>query len=574
MKKLIALLLAVVMVVGLFAACDQAEVEPTAAPTQGNAEQPTEGNKETEAPTAAPETESETPLVIQWDQANGTDKVEPPYKDSSLSYHTHFLWAQLGKNDQSKKGTPDEIVWELATAEGYDASTLTYWTTIREGAKWSDGEPITAEDVVWTMLAMTLDPISTGVSAWKYVEGYEAVANGEAEAFSGVTIEGNKIIVKLTEDQAEFTLRGIYVLPKHCFEGIAWADLSNADYWNAPVSSGPYKFVEAQFPDFMKLTRNENYYGQPAGIKNVTCLSFEAAGAEAAIASVIAGDSHITTRTVTTDGLVAKAILEGNADCVSHVMPSEAMRSYVFNMGQRTDGKNKDVLVKSAKARHAISLLIDEEALAAYMGGIPCKVFGSPMNPITIHDYDDVPAYDPEQAKKILTEEGWNFDDTIDMICYYTDQGSLDCGEILKADFAAAGVKLNYIIVTENASVVIYTDMNWDMMYYNAGASDVDPTGGLNNIIGASWTFMHPCTEIVDMFTPLVQTKDATNKNTPERTAACQALQKLNAEQTIIIPLYVNSFIAVHNAGKVYIPETAFDFYDSVLDLHLWKMLV
>ena len=374
MKKLIALLLALVMVVGLFAACDSADA-PATEPSEEN--KPTDAPKPTEGNTPAPsegETESETPLVIQWDQATNTDRVEPPYKDSSLSYHTHMLWAQVYKKDQAKKGQPDEIVWELGTAEGYDADTLTYWVTIREDAKWSDGQPITAEDVVWTMHANILDPLSTGGSSWKFVEGFQAVVDGETETLSGVTIEGNKIIIKLSENQPTFSVGGMFVLPKHCFEGVAWADLSTSAYWSAPVSSGPYKFVEAQFPDFMKLTRNENYFGLPAGIKNVTCLSFESAGAEAAIASMIAGDSHITTRTVTTDGLVAKAILDGNADCVTHVMPSEAMRSYVFNMGSRTDGKNKDVLVNSAKARQAINLLIDEDVLQGeYFGCHPCE---------------------------------------------------------------------------------------------------------------------------------------------------------------------------------------------------------
>ena len=84
---------------------------------------------------------------------------------------------------------------------------------------------------------------------------------------------------------------------------------------------------------------------------------------------------------------------------------------------------------------------------------------------------------------------------------------------------------------------------------------------------------MVDATDIISIFEPLITTKRATLDNTPEREAACQALQKANYENMIIMPLYVNSFIAVHNSAKIYVPDTAFDYYDSCYDFHLWQML-
>ena len=94
MKKLIALLLALVMVLGMFAAC-----------TGGNPNASSDSVPNT--PPSTGEKESETPLVIQWDQSTGTDQFEPPYKDNSLSYHTLFLWSKLYRTDGSKDKTDD-----------------------------------------------------------------------------------------------------------------------------------------------------------------------------------------------------------------------------------------------------------------------------------------------------------------------------------------------------------------------------------------------------------------------------------------------------------------------------------
>lgn len=577
MKKLIALLLAAIMVVGLFVACDGTDT-PETQPNQGSNEtKPNQGGSETKPSTETDpvETESETPLVIQWDEANGSHQFGQPYIDNSLSYHTIMMWEPLYQNDASKEpgeSGKDHRVYRLATDVSAADDLMSTTITLREGMKWSDGEPITVDDLVWTIHAYVLDPTSKSASSFKNVVGYEAVANGEADTISGIKVDGNTVTLELVEPMVFEP--NVYILPKHCFEGIAWADIVNAPYWKAPVTSGPYKFVDAQYPDYAKLTRNEFYYGEPAGIKNVTCLSFEAATADAAIASMISGDSHITTRTVTSNIALAYEIQKGQPGVVIKAMPSNNIRALVFNFGKRTDGNNKDLLVNNADVRKAISLIIDEVTIGEYAQGEACILASHPNNKYTSHDYDAAHvAQDLDKAKELLDAAGWDYNTVIEICCYYTDQASLDVLEIIKADGASIGVQFEIDVVTENAGDYLYKTRNYDIMFYQGGGGDLNPFIGAGVLKSTSaWTFMHPCDWINEKYDPMITDLEALKAGTDEYTEQMNKIAKANYDDTIIIPLYVNKTIMCYNGDVLDIPETAFDYYDNVLDLHLWKM--
>ena len=320
--------------------------------------------------------------------------------------------------------------------------------------------------------------------------------------------------------------------------------------------------AETSFPDYIKLTRNENYYGLAAGIKNITCVSYETAGNDAAVAAMINGSADITTRTVTTSGIIANAIADANADCKIVTMHSDLVRGFVFNMGNRSDGNNKDVLVNDANARLAISLLIDEDTIADYLASEACKTYGNPNNPYTPHDYDnDNKSLDLEKAKSLLDAAGWNY------------EASLDVLEIIKADAAKIGVKMKVNVITENAGVAIYTDKNFDMMFFQGNGKALDPGEGLSNLTKESWTFTYPTSWIPEKYGPLQDAKNAAVPGTEEFITALHAMIAANQEDMLFIPVYVNATVITYNTAHVYIPETAFDYYDDVLDLHEWKML-
>ncbi len=574
MKKIIALLLALVMVISI-AACAPAKPEDTTGTTPKTPTSGTEDTKGTEG-TVAP-AESETPLVIQWDQKFGTDMFEAPYIDDSLSYHSIMMWDPLLEQD-----TETGIVYKLASEITYNEDNTVVTITLRDDAVWSDGEPITPEDVVFTFHAAIKDPSSAYGAYFPYVKGYEAFVNGETETLEGMTVDGQVITIEMSEATWYGWTPKIRILPAHCFEGVSFDQVStHAEYWKAPVTSGPYKFVDASFPDYAKLTRFDEYYGAKAGIKNVTCMSFEAATTDAAIASMISGESHITTRTVTSSGLLAAQIVAANPDCKPLAMSSNSIRSFAFNMGTRTDGKDKAALIgEDSKARQAISLIIDEETIGNYLASPYCNIFSTPNHPnIDSKFADGHKSKDLEKAKQLLDEAGWNYDDTIDIVTYYQDQATADLLEIIKTDAAQIGVKIEiHVVASEVATAAIYDDRNYDILFFMLTGGSAAPCSPVIEQLHSEGPvyYGHDKEEnkwMGEKYDPLRAALYSYSPDTTEYKTAVQDIAEAIYEDCVIIPVYVNATVIVYNQAVLSIPDTEFDHYDNVLHFDQWKML-
>ena len=190
--------------------------------------------------------ESETPLKLQWSQGIGVDTLfESPARDQQ-SLYPYMVFDTLMYWDGANSEHVPALATEWSNNEDYTEFTL----TIREGVKWHDGEEVSAEDVAFTIEYYIANPNSSGARKFQYVEGYDALKNGEAEHLAGMSLEGNVITLKLSKSYPLF-LSGIYstmILPKHLLGGIAWADIDSSDYWKKPVGCGAYCIDQVSFP--------------------------------------------------------------------------------------------------------------------------------------------------------------------------------------------------------------------------------------------------------------------------------------------------------------------------------------
>lgn len=132
--------------------------------------------------------------------------------------------------------------WEIST----DAKTFTF--TLREGIKWHDGKPLTADDVVFTFERAKNPPTGLSfprLSAMKLLESVKA--------------DGNKVVFKLANSDVDFlqNFAGAWgiILPKHVVtqEG----GLNGAD---RIVGTGPFVMGETTLDQFMTTVRNPDFY--------------------------------------------------------------------------------------------------------------------------------------------------------------------------------------------------------------------------------------------------------------------------------------------------------------------------
>jgi len=137
---------------------------------------------------------------------------------------------------------------EPQIATGYDWSdnymTLTF--TLRDGVTWQDGQPVTADDVVFTYTVLKNYPVTDRYSLWSKI--------------TSVTAQGNKVIFKLNQSFTSFPFytSDIRIVPKHLWDGIS----NIADFLNpTPVGSGPFAWGTYNTGTDVQLKAFKQYWG-------------------------------------------------------------------------------------------------------------------------------------------------------------------------------------------------------------------------------------------------------------------------------------------------------------------------
>lgn len=176
-----------------------------------------------------------------------------------------FLFDRLivaDKNLTPKKG---QLASEYTVSE--DGMEIEF--VLRDGIKWHDGEPITAEDVRFTVEYSAKVPQLNAVASKTYssLKGYQEYIDGEADHISGIKIDGNTINFEFAEldPNALLTFSQWPPLPKHLLEDSDPIQAQRAEYWQAPVGSGPFRIEEVSMNDYATFVPFADYWDEGTG---------------------------------------------------------------------------------------------------------------------------------------------------------------------------------------------------------------------------------------------------------------------------------------------------------------------
>ena len=184
-----------------------------------------------------------------WDPTVGPSAVNPTIQSLYKAVFAQFIDQNP---DLSFKG-------DLLTEWGWNADKTKISLTVRQGAKWHDGSPVTAEDVAWS-LQRAGDP-ATG-NPIQFMWG----------KITNIKAEGNKVTADVKEfDPAFFKWMGYltgYILPKAYYEKVG-----KEGFEKKPVGSGPYMVEEFVQGSHMKLKAFKDYFGPKPTFENVVIKS-------------------------------------------------------------------------------------------------------------------------------------------------------------------------------------------------------------------------------------------------------------------------------------------------------------
>ena len=171
-----------------------------------------------------------------------------------------FLFG-FGKDEQPTL----DLAAEFPTAEngGISPDGKVWTIKIREGVKWQDGQPLTAEDVAFTY--------NYSIQNELYAFGIMTIGIDHVEVVDPYTVK-----IVCTRPKADMERLWIPILPKHIWSKVDPKTVESS-YSNKPpiVGSGPFQVVEFKKGRYLRMTKNRGYWGKKPAVDEIVFLTYQ-----------------------------------------------------------------------------------------------------------------------------------------------------------------------------------------------------------------------------------------------------------------------------------------------------------
>lgn len=403
-KKVISLFLVGAMTAGMVAGCGNSGNGGNAAAGNNGGAADTDTDNTVEATETADEESTfdgtySNKQVILGESSETSGDITPYWANDASDFDAFHLVAQGMEpivRDQTGKWIENPTVLESLESTDNEDGSKTYTITIKDGLKFSDGSPVTAENYVFTNMLCASNEFLTDLEAseassgyYQYYKGFNAYSSGESDTFEGVhlidektysiTIDsayvpyyyGQALLNTNPESMALWVPEDVTM--EETENGVKFSDNYTAEYigdkvdearWNYNINSGAYMLTAYDENSYTyTLTKNPNFpgnfEGQTANIETVlvkytpqdTMMDQLKTGAVDILYQVADGDQI-------EQGL--DMVEEGGFDYLTYGRAGYGMISFKCNQGP----------TQFEEVRHAVAYLLDRVTFAqTFTGG-------------------------------------------------------------------------------------------------------------------------------------------------------------------------------------------------------------
>lgn len=396
--------------------------------------------------------------VLRFGQALSGDGLDMQKSTSSTSASIadEVTESLLRFNDDNE----EEVVLLTDFPEISEDGTV-YSFELKEGVYFTDGTELTSEDVQFTFERMFKpETEAKSYSYFSMIKGADKVLSGEAD-----TLEGFEVV-----DDYHFTITLDYAYAPFIENiGTSYADIfpkeatqAAGDNWGVGtnlIGTGPYVIQSNDDVSQVVLVKNENYHGGEVNLDEIDIIYYD----------------DVTTKLLAYEnGEIDLADLP--ADLLGQYQESYADQIHAYHpLGTNFISLNlQDEVLSDVNVRKAISLAINREELVETIlngAGIPATSYLN--NQIPGHsDSNGVYEYDPEAAKALLAESGYEDGLVIDAEIRAADQTLYGA---IQGYLAEVGITLNLNVVDNAtwssdraAGSIDLTGITWNALYADA----------------------------------------------------------------------------------------------------------
>ena len=361
--------------------------------------------------------------------------------------------------------------WETNEAQ----DKITYH--LNENAKWQDGEPVTAEDVVYSAQVASS-------SEYNYLRRIRMQYFAGTDETGCETSTDSIEVAALDDHTVEFTLkapmdpaiiyalvnRDFYIMPKHLLDSISDADLVNDAFWQKPIGSGPCIFDSMESGVSIEFKANKDYY---LGAPDFDRLVFKKVQSSNLLSGLMSGDIDV----LSANSQIPLADWEAAKNTQGIVTKSIPTFAYQYMaMNTARDYLTEDV-------RHAISLAINRQVIVDQLLQGEARIAIGPL--AEDHPYFDeklLPIeYDPEKAKSMLEAAGWDSNRELQVLVSTGNEVREKSAILIQQDLQKIGIKTKIQTLDFPTLLTNARNGDYDLCFIGSSGS-VDPSESVPNV--------------------------------------------------------------------------------------------
>lgn len=474
--------------------------------------------------------------ILYVGMSNAPDSFNPLFNPGTaatwtLRYMFDTLLVQPAANE-FKPGLADSI----DTTDNQN-----YTIKLNPKATWSDGKPITADDVIYTLNIIANPKVESSKGSRIYfLEGLSGVGKlpeGVTEIPNLKKVDDHTVTFKTKTPMDPALVKGfigyeVFIVPKHIYETVAPEKISTADFVTKPtVSSGPYKFVQYKTGDYVEMAANENYFkGKPKiskifiRIMNGTNLVTELqSGGIQIVAS--GGIGNIPVQDL--------EVLKQNSKLSVTTAPNFS--------GQYLIANNE---IYNEKFRQALTYAVNRERIVKDLFKGTAEIIPSMYTSASPYMNKNLTpyGYNPEKAKQLLAESGVDLSKEITMAVPIGNTIREQSADLIQQDLQAVGLKVQIQKFDFPTHLGKMKKGDYELGLLGFGSS-IDPDVSSYLVPGGANNYSHTNDPVLtEMFA-----KAATLTSSEQRKVAYDEIQVYLQQKQFLTALYVQYYILVQN---------------------------
>lgn len=359
---------------------------------------------------------------------------------------------------------------------------------IDDQAVWSDGTPVTADDVIYTALRIC-SPVIGNVAMMYYVfegVGDDGFVEAGADHVEGITKVDDKTVRFTTKaPMSLITFKASYArylmpLPKHVIENISEENLMSDPWFNKPdVVSGPYRVTEFDRDHYVAYEANKDYW---KGVPKIDRLNIKIVEGSQLYAGLKSGEIDVTQNTMSSIPLEDYESVQSLENVNVSFGDPITNQSVFIRTSNIPDAKVRQAMLYAIDRRQILDQLLkgNGEVSEGFLSSAS-PYFDESITPVT---------YDPEKAKTLLEESGWDKNKTIKFCIDSGDSTFVNAASVIAAQWAAVGIKADIQTMDINTLLGNANKGGFDVMAVQYTYPPVDPYADVAWLLGGegSWT--------------------------------------------------------------------------------------